>query len=270
MKIWYYLNMAEIKEINNESIFDTKCSAMVNTVNCRGFMGKGLALEFRMRFPKMYDEYKMLCDEGFIKPGNLRVYENTKPIIINFPTKEHWKYPSKIEWIITGLRHFSTLYKKHGIRTIAFPQLGVGNGGLPWNLVKTVMYTHLLPLEDLSVYIYTYSKNVKDSLFLKFEKLILNKGYEEFIGFIQSNRINSSDFDRLKMDIINGKLNSLIQASEYNGIGEETLKKFYLNSLKLDSDNRLFESNKSKLSETSEDSMKSKLINYKQDRLWSI
>ncbi len=132
------------------NIFDTKCDAIVNTVNCVGVMGKGIALEFKKRFPYMFDEYVHKCKSGTLKPGTPYFYEDllgTK--ILVFPTKEHWRSPSKLSYIIDGLNWFVDHYKEYNIDSIAFPPLGCGNGGLSWSVVGPIMYQKLnkLPIQ---------------------------------------------------------------------------------------------------------------------------
>ena len=113
-------------------IIESEAQTVVNTVNCVGVMGTGLALQFKNLYPRMFNEYKMLCDAGQINVGTLYLYRipNTERIILNFPTKTHYKYGSKIEYIVSGLRKFNDIYKKAGITSAAFPMLGCRNGGL--------------------------------------------------------------------------------------------------------------------------------------------
>ena len=84
-------------------------------------MGAGIALEFRLRYPKMLKEYKGLCEQNKISIGNLWLYKSNDKSILNFPTKFHWKYPSKIEWLESGLQKFIESYENKGITSIAFP-----------------------------------------------------------------------------------------------------------------------------------------------------
>ena len=138
-------------------IFNSEMETLVNTVNCTGVMGKGIAKEFKRRYPDMFEEYKAKCERKEIKLGHLTIYEaedifsNKK--ILNFPTKGHWKSPSKLRDIITGLDYFITNYKTWNITSIAFPPLGCGNGGLEWSYVGRIMYQKLkdLPL-DIEIY----------------------------------------------------------------------------------------------------------------------
>ena len=137
-----------IKYRYNENIFESKSMALVNTVNCVGIMGAGLAKEFKLRFPEMFKDYVKKCNENKIKIGKLDIYKiNDRKIIINFPTKDHWKYPSKLEYIEKGLNDFVKNYKSWNIKSIAFPQLGCGKGGLKWNDVKYLMEKYLTDLD---------------------------------------------------------------------------------------------------------------------------
>lgn len=132
------------------NIFDSKCSTLVNTVNCVGVMGKGIALDFKKKYPGMFDEYQTLCEEGRVKPGQPYLYRDLAGnSIINFPTKDNWRSPSKFSYITKGLKWFQQSYQELGITSVAFPPLGCGNGGLKWDDVGPEMYRALkdLPIE---------------------------------------------------------------------------------------------------------------------------
>ncbi len=132
------------------NIFDSKMQTIVNTINCVGIMGKGIALEFKNKYPAMYKEYVKKCNSGEVAPGKPYLYRDILgSSILNFPTKEHWKSPSKLSYIIDGLDWFLDNYSILGIESIAFPPLGCGNGGLAWDLVGPIMYQKLkgLPIE---------------------------------------------------------------------------------------------------------------------------
>jgi len=131
-------------EYSCTTVFNTTMQTLVNTINCVGSMGRGLALDFRLRYPKMYEDYKIRCDEKKVNLGIPFVYKVDSTLkILNFPTKLDWKHPSKIEWIEMGLIHFVKNYKKDNIHSIAFPKLGTSNGGLNWDNVKPVMESYL-------------------------------------------------------------------------------------------------------------------------------
>jgi len=138
------------------NLFDSDCQTLVNTVNCDGVMGKGIALQFKQRYPEMFNEYKYACKREIIKGGgSLWVYpfvDNFKfRNILCFATKEHWWNPSKIEWIEIGLNLFAIKYKELGITSIAWPKLGCTNGKLNWeNQVKPLMIKYLDTLNILN------------------------------------------------------------------------------------------------------------------------
>ncbi|MCD6512809.1 MAG: macro domain-containing protein [Thermoplasmata archaeon] len=143
-----------IRYLIDKNIFQSKADAIVNTVNCKGVMGKGLALQFKKKYPKMFKEYKKKCDKDEIKIGILDTYKaEDGRLIINFPTKYDWRNKSRIEYIEAGLRYFVEHYKEWGIKSVAFPQLGCGEGGLEWNTVKKIMEKYLSNL-DIEIEIY--------------------------------------------------------------------------------------------------------------------
>lgn len=131
-------------------IFESKCLTIVNTVNCVGVMGKGIALEFKKRYPEMFFDYVNKCNAGQVKTGKPYVFYNGDGTqILNFPTKDHWRSPSRLSYVVEGLDWFVENYEKFNITSIAFPPLGCGNGGLTWGIVGPIMYQKLkeLPIE---------------------------------------------------------------------------------------------------------------------------
>ena len=134
------------------SLFDSDAQVLVNTVNTVGVMGKGIAKEFKNRYPEMFEKYKELCKAGRFKTGDLWLYKvpDSDRQILNFPTKKHWRGRSKTEYIESGLEKFARTYEDKGISSISFPMLGSNNGGLDWETqVKPLMEKHLkdLPIE---------------------------------------------------------------------------------------------------------------------------
>lgn len=134
-------------------IFDSKAQVIVNTVNCKGVMGKGLALAFKQRYPDMFTVYQQECKTGKLHIGYPTLYQKSTPWILNFPTKDHWRFPSKLEYLEKGLEYFVANYRKDGITSIAFPKLGTKNGRLSWDDVGPLMAQYLSKL-DIDVYIY--------------------------------------------------------------------------------------------------------------------
>ncbi len=141
-------------------IFDSQCQAIINTVNCEGKMGKGLAYQFKKKFPEMEQDYVKVCLNGELYPGKLHIYQEKNFLIINFPTKKKWREKSKIEYIIIGLRKLKEEIVKRGINSVAIPPLGAGNGGLNWNEVKTEINRELLDIEDVVFEVYEPSTNI--------------------------------------------------------------------------------------------------------------
>jgi O-acetyl-ADP-ribose deacetylase (regulator of RNase III) len=125
------------------NIFTTKAQTIVNTVNCVGVMGAGIALECRLRFPEMYEKYVTLCDQGQLKIGLLWLYKGDERWVLNFPTKKHWKYPSKKEYLEKGLEKFLSTYEQKGISSIAFPLLGASQGGIDGEESLAIMLSYL-------------------------------------------------------------------------------------------------------------------------------
>lgn len=136
-------------------IFQSERQVLVNPVNTVGVMGKGLALQFKIRFPKMFEEYQALCKSGEFDIGQLHLFRTGTKWILNFPTKKHWRNPAKIEYIEAGLARFIEIYESEKIETIAFPMLGSGLGGLDWETqVKPVMEQYLSDLTlEIEIYV---------------------------------------------------------------------------------------------------------------------
>ena len=144
-----------VKIERGKTIFESSAQTLVNTVNCVGVMGKGLALEFKNRYPAMFDKYKSFCDKGVFKPGVLWIYKSEDgKWILNFPTKIDWKSPSELYYIEEGLKKFVDIWKEKGITSVAFPLLGCNNGGLDPDVVIPLMEKYLEQCEGLDVTIY--------------------------------------------------------------------------------------------------------------------
>ena len=141
------------------SLFDSPAKVLVNTVNTVGVMGKGLAKEFKGIYPEMFKEYQQLCERGTLDIGDLWVYKTSLKWVLNFPTKRHWRSPSKLEYLEAGLRKFAQVYQEARITSISFPQIGCGNGELDWTEVKPLMEKHLqgLPI-DIFIHV-VYSRD---------------------------------------------------------------------------------------------------------------
>ena len=120
-------------------LFDSSAQALVNPVNTVGVMGAGLAKEFKLRFPLNFALYAGACSKGLVKTGSMfitQVEGASAQWIVNFPTKQHWRDRSKLEWIRAGLVDLRRFIEKNSVDSIAIPALGAGLGGLPWCAVK--------------------------------------------------------------------------------------------------------------------------------------
>ena len=147
--------MVEFKQGN---LLEENMEALVNTVNCVGVMGKGIALQFKQAFPENFKQYKKACDAKQVQPGQMfttYIGQLFPPkYIINFPTKRHWKEKSKIEYIESGLKVLVKEVKQLNIRSIAIPPLGCGNGGLNWEVVKPMIVDACAEFPDVRVVIF--------------------------------------------------------------------------------------------------------------------
>lgn len=155
--------MENVNRLNNISyikgdIFNSQCDCLVNPVNTVGVSGRGLALEFKKRYPSMFELYKSQCQSGKFKIGLVLFYKlktGDKKTICVFPTKEHWRHPSNRSYIEGGLKAFINYYQSLEIKSVAFPKLGCGLGGLNWEYeVRPLMEKYLGSCADLRVEIY--------------------------------------------------------------------------------------------------------------------
>ena len=135
-------------------IFASPAMTLVNPVNCVGVMGAGLALEFRKRYPDMYGHYRDICADNLLEPGKLWLWRRRWPWVLNFPTKTHWRKPSRKDFIVLGLEELIAQYQGRGITSIAFPRLGCGHGGLDWEVVRPLI---LRAAEQMDIPVYIHS-----------------------------------------------------------------------------------------------------------------
>lgn len=140
------------------NLLEAQVEALVNTVNCVGVMGKGIALQFKQAFPENFKQYKKACDQGEVEPGRMLVTKTGQlqcpHFIINFPTKRHWRNNSKLEDIESGLVALVKEIEQLQIGSIAIPPLGCGNGGLDWGIVRPMIEEALAPLTRVEIYLY--------------------------------------------------------------------------------------------------------------------
>ena len=205
------------------NIFTTKCQTIVNTVNCFGIMGAGLALECKYRYPDMFSRYEEICNNKLLDIGKLYLYKSDSRWILNFPTKHYWKYPTKPEYIEKGLRKFKETYRSKGITSIAFPLLGAQNGGLTKEQSITLLEKYLNDI-DIPIEIYQYKENASDDLFEKFSKsfLSLDNSKLKKVTLLTNDKI-----EKIKDILENEGLSNMGQLSTFKGIGENTIIKCF-------------------------------------------
>lgn len=135
-------------------IFTSPAQVLVNAVNTVGVMGKGIALSFKKKYPEMFMAYQKACKNNQFTIGHLMLWHGPDHWVLNFPTKEHWRDPSKVEYIERGLITFTKGYAAQKITSIAFPKLGCGYGGLDWNQVVKPLMEHYLKELPIDIYVY--------------------------------------------------------------------------------------------------------------------
>jgi O-acetyl-ADP-ribose deacetylase (regulator of RNase III) len=152
------MEVAKMIEYKSGDILKEDAEALVNTVNCVGVMGRGIALQFKKAFPENFKAYALACKNDEVQPGRMFVFQTgqlTNPrYIVNFPTKRHWRGKSRMEDIEAGLKALVVVIRQYDIRSIAIPPLGSGLGGLDWSEVRTRIVAALQPLTDVRVIIY--------------------------------------------------------------------------------------------------------------------
>ena len=145
-------------EYKTGDILLEKAEALVNTVNCVGIMGRGLALQFKENFPENFEAYAEHCKRGGMQPGRVFVFERDKitlpRYIINFPTKRHWRGQSRMDDIESGLASLKGEIRSRGIRSVAIPPLGCGLGGLNWSDVRACVETVLAELDGVEITVF--------------------------------------------------------------------------------------------------------------------
>ncbi len=140
------------------NLLDSDAEALVNTVNTVGIMGKGVALMFKEAYPENFKAYEDACRTKQVQIGKMFITERQQMFgpkwIINFPTKAHWRFPSKMEWIVQGLDDLKHVIQEKGIKSVALPPLGAGNGGLNWKDVRPKIEEALADLPGVDVIVY--------------------------------------------------------------------------------------------------------------------
>lgn len=205
------------------NIFRSTCQTLVNTVNCVGIMGAGIALEFRLRYPDMFAQYVQLCADGRLDVGRLWVYKAPERWVLNFPTKKHWKYPSKPQYLHQGLEKFVTTYEARGVTSAAFPLLGASHGGLAPEESLAIMQ-HYLGQCAIPIEIYRHDATAADDVFNSFKTLFV--GLPD-AAIAQQSGLRSDAVRRIRTALELPGICQLNQLAQVPGIGEKTLEKSF-------------------------------------------
>jgi len=205
------------------NIFTTKCTTIVNTVNCVGVMGAGIAYECRLRYPEMYEKYQALCKNNLLQIGTLWIYKASDKNILNFPTKTDWKQPSRIEYLEKGLQKFVDTYKEKEITSIAFPLLGASHGGLTQEQSLSTMQRYLFPC-DIEIEIWNFDPTATDDIFLNYRQHFLSRTDKELS---KSTGISVSIINKIMGALNDPTINSMSSLLNVKGIGDKTLEKYF-------------------------------------------
>ncbi len=210
-------------QVFDGNIFTTKCQTIVNTVNCVGAMGAGIALECRLRYPDMYEQYVSLCERRLISIGSLWLYKGSNRWILNFPTKQHWKDPSREEYLHSGLQKFMSMYEEKAIQSAAFPLLGAQHGGLDRGRSQQIMESYLIKC-SIPVEIYRYDPMAHDDLFDWFKMTIASMTITEIKD---ATGLRADHAARVLNALIDPSVCQLNQLAAVDGIGVKTLEKVF-------------------------------------------
>ena len=209
--------------VRKGNIFSSRCQTIVNTVNCVGIMGAGIALECRLRYPLMFEKYAQLCADAKLDIGQLWIYRAPERWVLNFPTKKHWRYPSRVEYLHLGLQKFLDTYQARGIASVAFPLLGAQNGGLQADESLALML-HYLNQCSIPVEIYEYDPASADDLFDDFKAAFLQWSDA---AIAQQSGLRLDAVRRIRGALQDPRLCQLGQLAQVPGIGDKTLEKSF-------------------------------------------
>ncbi len=211
------------------NIFTTKAQTIVNTINCVGVMGAGIAYEFRLRESEMYRKYKDICSTKQLDIGKLWIYDVKDPKpgqyskVLNFPTKYDWKYPSKEQYLQKGLEKFVATYQQKNITSVAFPLLGADRGGLDKNRSISIMKEYLEKC-DIDVEIWHFDPMAQDDLYEHFKSVFLELD-DETIKFESKIRIDI--VRKIRNALTDETINSLSGLLRIKGVGDKSLENLF-------------------------------------------
>lgn len=206
-------------------IFDADVDAIVVTVNTVGEMGAGLALEARLRFPEMFVAYRAQCESGSLDVGTLWLWSGSTPQVLCFPTKRHWRNPSQVRYLRSGLERLTENYGNWGLRRVALPHLGADRGGLDWTeQVRPLVYELLDPLPDLDVTVYGYSPRAPERAFHQLRSRLQEMSVA---AFAERSGLRRREAELVRGAVLGAPHPNLSVLHETDGIGITTLERVY-------------------------------------------
>ena len=206
------------------NIFNSKAQAIVNTVNCVGVMGKGIALEFRRRYPTMFLAYQKDCNENKLKPGYIYYYPTDDILILNITTTNDWKHPTKMEWIESALNQFTLEYKQRNITSIAMPLLGAERGELDVTTVRQKMSSHLKNLSDIDIEVYDFDPKANDPFFSLLKDICSTESKKELAAMMG---IQAVIIEKLIIAVSSGRSQSMSDLTRQKILGDGNMDKLY-------------------------------------------
>lgn len=206
------------------NIFESKAEVIVVTVNCVGVMGAGIALDAKYRWPEIKNKYVNECAEGRFSIGDIFWGQTNKQHVALFPTKNHWKLPSKIDYLEFGLSTLRNDLVKKSFRSIAVPQLGCSNGGLDWKDVRPKIVRSLDNVPDLKVELWSFHSNFIDVDFSRFRIIFLELEPKNAAKWLGCSKKSES---LIRETLRNDKITNFTHIFNVEGIGSKTLERIY-------------------------------------------
>lgn len=209
--------MSDLRVIHG-NIFCSQAQTLVNTVNCVGVMGAGIAFEFRLRYPQMYTQYAQLCERGLLDVGKLWIYKAPERWVLNLPTKQHWRQPSEERFLHAGLSKFMQTYQARGIQSVAFPLLGAQLGGISPERSLAIMQSYLSDC-TIPVEIYQYDASAGDDVYARFKQVFLQCSPDQ----LKASGLRSQAITALTQALEREEIVQMNQLLSCDGVGEKTL-----------------------------------------------